>query len=46
MTRYIKIKLSYDEFVDGELRHRKGEFVGWEAQMIQHMADHCAGKLV
>ena len=27
-------------------RHRKGEFVGWEAQMIQHMADHCAGKLV
>ena len=46
VTRYIKIKLSYDEFVDGELRHRKGEFVGWEAQMIQHMADHCAGKLV
>ena len=33
VTRYIKIKLSYDEFVDGELRHRKGEFVGWEAQI-------------
>ena len=46
VTRYIKIKLSYGEFVDGELRHRKGEFVGWEAQMIQHMVDHCAGKLV
>ena len=38
--------VSYDELVDGQLRHRKGDFVGWIAQMIQHMCDHCNGKLV
>ena len=46
VTRYAKIKLSFDELVDGELVRRKRDFVGWEAQMIQHIADHCAGKLV
>ena len=47
VTRYIKIpKLSYDRFVDGELRHRKEVAMGWEAQMIQHMADNRASKLV
>lgn len=46
VTRYIKCKVSYDELVDGALKHRKKDFIGWEAQMIQHMADHCAGKLI
>ncbi len=45
-TRYLKAKVSYDELVDGALKRRKRDFVGWEAQMIQHMADHCAGKYV
>lgn len=46
VTRFVKVKVSYDELVDGQLRHRKGDFVGWIAQMIQHMCDHCNGKLV
>ncbi len=46
VTRYEHIKLAYDELVEGELKHRKGDFSGWQAQMIQHMVDHCKGKLV
>ncbi|MDO4806294.1 MAG: peptide deformylase [Coriobacteriales bacterium] len=46
VRRFGKIKVNYDELVDGELKHRKRDFLGWEAQMIQHMIDHCNGKLV
>ena len=46
VTRYGKVKIAYDELKDGELVAKKGDFVGWEAQMIQHMCDHCQGKLV
>jgi len=46
VTRYNKIKVSFDELVDGELKPRKRDYLGWEAQMIQHMIDHCMGKLV
>ncbi len=46
VTRFVKIKVAFDELVDGELKARKRDFVGWEAQMIQHMCDHCKGKLV
>ena len=46
LTRYDHMKLAFDELVDGELKHRKRDFAGWEAQMIQHMVDHCKGKLV
>ena len=46
VTRYAKIKLSYDELVDGQLVARRRDFTGWIAQMIQHMVDHCNGKLV
>ncbi len=46
VTRFVKIKVAYDELVDGELKPRKKDFLGWEAQMIQHMCDHCKGKLV
>ena len=45
-TRYIKCKVAYDVIVDGKMRERKQDFVGFEAQMIQHMIDHCLGKLV
>ncbi|MDO5119686.1 MAG: peptide deformylase [Coriobacteriales bacterium] len=46
VTRYNKVKVSFDELVDGTLVQRKRDYVGWEAQMIQHMIDHCNGKLV
>ena len=46
VTRYDRIKVFYDELVDGELKARKQEFTGWTAQIIQHMIDHCKGKLV
>ncbi len=46
VTRYSKIKVSYDELVDGAFKARKRDYTGWTAQMIQHMIDHCNGKLV
>ena len=46
VTRFAKIKVSYDELIDGELKPRKRDYTGWVAQMIQHMVDHCKGKLV
>ena len=46
VTRYAKIKVSFDELVEGDLKPRKRDFTGWTAQMIQHMVDHCKGKLV
>ena len=46
VTRYNKIKVAYDELVDGELKQRKRDYTGWTAQIIQHMIDHCQGKLV
>lgn len=46
VTRYAKIKVTYDELVGGNLISCKKEFTGWTAQMIQHMIDHCRGKLI
>ena len=46
VTRFNKIKVSSEELVDGELRPHRRDFTGWVAQMIQHMCDHCKGKLV
>lgn len=46
VTRYAKVKVSFDELVDGELKPRKRDFMGWTGQMIQHICDHCQGKLV
>ena len=46
VTRYAKIKVSFDELVDGAFKARKRDYTGWTAQMIQHMIDHCMGKLV
>ena len=44
--RIMKVKVSFDELVDGELKPRRRDYTGFEAQMIQHMCDHCQGKLV
>ena len=46
VKRFVKIKVAYDELVDGELRARKRDFTEWTAEIIQHMCDHCQGKLV
>ncbi len=46
VTRYDRIKVAYDELVDGALQPRKKDFTGWTAQTVQHMIDHCKGKLV
>lgn len=46
VTRHIKIKVAFDELSDGKLVPRRREFTGFTAQMVQHMIDHCAGKLV
>ena len=46
VTRFAKVKVSFDELVDGQLKARRRDYVGWTAQMIQHMVDHCKGKLV
>lgn len=44
VTRYAKVKVAFDELVGGALKPRKRDLVGWQAQMVQHMVDHCAGK--
>ncbi|MDO4442367.1 MAG: peptide deformylase [Slackia sp.] len=46
VTRYERAKISYHEIVAGEPVLRKEDFHGWTAQMLQHMIDHCKGKLV
>lgn len=46
VTRFAKVKVAYDELVNGQLKPRKRDYMGWIAQMIQHMCDHCKGKLV
>ncbi len=46
VTRFDRITVEYDELVDGQLRPRKQEFNSYAAQAIQHMIDHCKGKLI
>lgn len=46
VKRFAKIKVSFDELINGVLVHRKRDYSDWYAQMIQHMIDHCEGKLV
>ena len=46
VTRYDQATFRFQELVDGVLIPRKREHRGWIAQMIQHMIDHCNGKLV
>ncbi len=46
VTRYGKINVEFDILEDGKLYHRKRDFSGNTAQAIQHVIDHCKGKLV
>lgn len=46
VTRYAKIKVTFDELIGDTFKQRRRDYTGWTAQMIQHMVDHCNGKLV
>ena len=46
VTRFDQATFTYQELVDGTLIPRKKECRGWTAQILQHMIDHCNGKLV
>jgi peptide deformylase len=46
VTRYDRVKVAFEELVDGKLVARKRDFFGWQAQLVQHMVDHSKGKLV
>ncbi len=45
-TRFNKIQVAYDELIDGELVPKKRKLQGWTAVVVQHMIDHCNGKLI
>ena len=46
VKRFGWIKVAYEELIDGKLVARKREYQGWVAEIIQHMIDHCNGKLI
>lgn len=46
VRRFAKVKVSFEELVDGKLAARRRDYTGFVAQMVQHMIDHCNGKLV
>ena len=46
VTRFDQATFRYEELVDGVLIRRRKQHAGWVAQMLQHMIDHCNGKLV
>lgn len=46
VTRFDQATFTYQELVDGVLVKRRKEYRGWTAQILQHMIDHCKGKLV
>ena len=46
VTRFDQATFTYQELVDGILVPRKKECRGWTAQILQHMIDHCKGKLI
>lgn len=46
VTRYGWCQIEMDEIVDGKLVHRRREFEARDAQVVQHLIDHCKGKLV
>ncbi|ACV21716.1 peptide deformylase [Slackia heliotrinireducens] len=46
VKRFAKINVAYQELINGQLVDRKRKFEGWTAQVIQHLVDHCNGKLV
>ena len=46
VTRFECATNAYEEPVDGKLVSRKREFHGRESQILQHVIDHCKGKVI
>ena len=46
VRRFKRIKVAYQELVDGQLVDREKSYRDWTAQIIQHQIDHCNGVLV
>lgn len=46
VKRFAQVKVQFEELVDGALKRKTRDFRGWEAQLVQHMIDHNAGKLI
>lgn len=46
VTRYGWCQIEMDDYVDGKLVHRRRDLEGRDAQVVQHLIDHCKGKLV
>lgn len=46
VTRFECATIAYEEPVDGKLVARKREFHGRESQILQHVIDHCKGKVI
>ncbi len=46
VRRFDWVRIAYDELIDGELVPKKRNYEGWTAEIIQHMIDHCHGKLI
>ena len=44
--RYRRIKVAFEELVDGELVAREKAYRDWTAEIIQHQIDHCKGILI
>ena len=46
VKRFNMITVNYQVLVNGALVSRSKRFSGWTAQIVQHVIDHCAGKLI
>lgn len=46
VTRYERVKVSYEVMNEGRLVSYISDFNGWMSQVVQHMIDHGKGKLV
>lgn len=46
VKRFQTVRVSFQELVGEQLVPRTRTFQGWTAQCVQHVIDHCEGKLV
>lgn len=46
VKRFQTVRVAFQELVDGQLVPRTRTFQDWTGQCVQHVIDHCAGKLV
>ena len=46
VKRFKRVKVAWDEIVDGEFVHNERSFRDWTAEIIQHEIDHCKGIII